>query len=64
MLMKGDFALALENYLLRAYISLERIDTKKQQVTKEKVQEQLVKILKLMYICFTLRPDYILDQSD
>ena len=64
MLAKGDFSLALENYLLRAYIALERIDHKKQQVTKNKFSEQLVKILKLMYSCISLSPDYIVDQQN
>ena len=62
MLTKGDFSIALENYLLRAYIALEKIDLKKQQVSRSKFSEQLVKILKLMYSCISLRPDYIEDQ--
>ena len=62
MLTKGDFSMALENYLLRAYIGLEKIDLTKQQVSRSKFSEQLVKILKLMYSCISLRPDYIEDQ--
>lgn len=64
MLKSGEFSMALENFLLRAYIALEKVDLKKQQVTKNKFSEQLVKILKLMYSCVSLRPDYILDQTE
>ena len=56
--------MALENYLLRAYIGLEKIDLTKQQVSRSKFSEQLVKILKLMYSCISLRPDYIEDQQN
>jgi hypothetical protein len=64
MLSKGDFSLALENHILRAYIALEKTDLKKQQVSKNKFSEHMVKILKLMYSCISLRPDYIVDQQN
>jgi hypothetical protein len=38
-LTKGDFTGALENHLLRAYISLERIDQVKQEISKTKFSE-------------------------
>ena len=68
MLVNGDFLNALENNFLRAYISLERIDFQKSaspgqlDVTKSKSNEILVKILRALYICVSLRPDYIADQ--
>jgi hypothetical protein len=61
-LTKGDFTSALENFLLRAYISLERIDLNKHEISKNKFSEQMVKILKLIYVCISLRPEYIEDQ--
>lgn len=68
-MMSGNFQVALEEYLLRAYISLERIDIKRmckpQQLEKGKLlmSEQLVKILKLLYVAVSLCPEYISNQA-
>lgn len=69
MLTEGNYFNALENSFMRAYISLERIEPKKggsesqQQLQKTIQNEILVKILKHMYVCISLRPDYIADQQ-
>lgn len=56
MLKEADFVSALNLFLLKAYISIQRIDysaIKEQELEafKMKVQEQYLKILKLMYVC-------------
>lgn len=63
----GDFHAALEQSLLRAYCALERIDVRKLAKStnyhqlKCKHRESLVKILKGIYACISLIPDFILD---
>lgn len=67
-MMSGNFYVALEENLLRAYISLERIDIKRtwkphqQERVKLLMSEQLVKILKLLYVAVSLCPEYVSDR--
>lgn len=67
-MMSGNFYVALDEYLLRAYISLERLDVTRmckpqaQEKVKLLMSEQLVKILKLLYVAVSLCPEYVSDQ--
>lgn len=67
-MMSGNFYVALDENLLRAYISLERIDIKRMykphqhEKVKLLVSEQLVKILKQLYVSISLCPEYLSDQ--
>ena len=67
-MMSGNFYVALDEYLLRAYISLERLDITRmckpqaQEKVKLLISEQLVKILKLLYVAVSLCPEYVSDQ--
>ena len=64
-MLNGNFYVALDENLLRAYISLERLDVKRmckphqQEKVKLLMSEQLVKILKLLYVAISLCAEYV-----
>lgn len=56
MIKEGDFITALDQLLLRGYISLEKLDT---DSSKAQFRELLCKLLRLIYTCLKLEPTYL-----
>jgi hypothetical protein len=57
---KANCKEVLDQYLLRALVALERLDNSKESDSEQaKASEQMVKILRLIYVCLTLDPSYL-----
>jgi len=62
---EGNFIVALDNFIMRAYISIERIDLEKANLSldrkyvKDFASLTMVKILKLLYICLYVHPEFV-----
>lgn len=61
MLQEKKYADTLDQYLLRAYIALEKIESPKNPSVQFAITDLNVKTLKLIYACLHLCPKYVKD---
>lgn len=59
MYQEGDYEDALNQFLFRAFISLEKYEVPDTETARFQANEVTCKILKLMYVCLKLQPGYL-----